>query len=218
MRGALYLLPIGAACAVVGYVLTRPRVDEAGATIPPLLQMPPLVGAGSVLEAVSVNVRSIVTGKWTPPASAARWLPTIAAAEGQHAIPDQLLARLIYQESRFRADVIDGTIRGGGLKKGDAGWETAARGIAQIVPRWHPDVDPLDPIASIYYAANYLAHLARQFTSWEKALAAYNWGIGNLQTEIAKSGGQWLASPRLPRETRLYVVEITADVPLTVYA
>jgi hypothetical protein len=191
VRASLYLLPIGAACAVVGYVLTRPRVDEAGATIPPLLQMPPLVGAGSVLEAVSVNVRSIVTGKWTPPASAARWLPTIAAAEGQHAIPDQLLARLIYQESRFRADVIDGTIRGGGLKKGDAGYDTAARGIAQIVPRWHPDVDPL---------------------------AAYNWGIGNLQTEIAKSGGQWLASPRLPRETRLYVVEITADVPLTVYA
>jgi soluble lytic murein transglycosylase-like protein len=147
-----------------------------------------------------VTAKRIIGAEWTPPAAASPYLLTIEAAEGEHAIPKHLLARLLYQESRFRADVINGSIVS----------PAGAVGIAQIVPKWHPNVNPLDPIASIHYAANYLASLKRQFGTWEEALAAYNWGPGNLEIARAKADEQWLAIA--PLETRKYVAEITADV------
>jgi soluble lytic murein transglycosylase-like protein len=59
---------------------------------------------------------------------------------------------------------------------------SGATGIAQIVPRWHPNVDPSDPIASLQYAANLMAnHLARYGGDYRLALAAYNAGPGAVQ-------------------------------------
>ena len=59
---------------------------------------------------------------------------------------------------------------------------SGATGIAQIVPRWHPNVDPSDPIASLEYAANLMAnHLARYGGDYRLALAAYNAGPGAVQ-------------------------------------
>ena len=76
----------------------------------------------------------------------------------------------------------------------------------QIVPRWHPNVDPLDPTDAIWYAARYLRNLYdRMGHSWKMALAAYNWGPGNVsRNEIS----DW------PTETKNYVRQISADVPL----
>ena len=52
-----------------------------------------------------------------------------------------------------------------------------ARGIAQIVPEYHPGVNTRDPIASIDYAAKYLSQLQRQFGGdMRLALLAYNGG------------------------------------------
>lgn len=130
---------------------------------------------------------------WQPPASAEPYLDAIHRAEMRYSIPHDLLTRLLYQESRFRQDIIDGsTISSAG-----------AVGIAQIVPRWHPTVDPYDPWASIDYAAAYLSQLRGMFGSWELALAAYNWGPGNLQRQGIESA---------PLETRNYIAQITADV------
>jgi TP901 family phage tail tape measure protein len=53
-----------------------------------------------------------------------------------------------------------------------------AIGIAQIVPKYHPTVDPSDAYASIDYAAKLMADLLRTHGSYEKALAAYNGGGG----------------------------------------
>lgn len=59
---------------------------------------------------------------------------------------------------------------------------SGATGVAQIVPRWHPNVDPSDPIASLQYAANLMArHLARYGGDYRLALAAYNAGPGAVQ-------------------------------------
>lgn len=127
-----------------------------------------------------------------------RYAPTIRAAEARAGVPEGLLHRLLYQESRFRSDIIEGrTVSSAG-----------ALGIAQIVPRWHPGVDPLNPDAAIEYAADYLASLYRRFGSWRLALAAYNWGQGNQARDLADGiiGNEW------PEETRRYVAEITADV------
>jgi soluble lytic murein transglycosylase-like protein len=135
---------------------------------------------------------------WDYPETAARYRATIDAAEGQYGIPPKLLGRLLYQESRFRRDII----------LGDTISSAGAIGIAQIVPKWHPDVDPYDPIASIWYAAKYLSGLKNRFGTWPLALAAYNWGPGNQQADLEDKivGNEW------PLETQKYVREITSDV------
>jgi len=81
---------------------------------------------------------------------------------------------------------------------------TTASGMMQIVPKWHPGVDPFDPAQAVPYAAKYLSTLHNQFGTWKLALAAYNWGPGNLK----KYG-----IDNAPTETRNYYTEILADVP-----
>lgn len=64
-----------------------------------------------------------------------------------------------------------------------AGSHAGAQGIAQIVPRFHPGVDPWDPVASLYYAARLMrSHLNAYNGSYALALAAYNAGGGAVKT------------------------------------
>lgn len=144
-------------------------------------------------ELVEDIMNALTPGPWQPPARAAPYLSAIAAAEAREGIPQNMLARLIYQESRYREDII----------RGEVVSSAGAQGIAQIVPRWHPDVNPLDPFASIDYAAKYLAQLYRQFGSWQLALAGYNWGPGNVRSKGFEAA---------PKETRDYVAQITGDI------
>ena len=123
----------------------------------------------------------------------------IRSVEAQKGLPPDLLVRLAYQESRFRQDIITGK------KISSAG----AVGMFQIVPRWHPNVNPLDWKASAVYAANYLLQLKKQFGTWKLALAAYNWGPGNLRQ---------LGINQAPEETRNYYSQIMADIGLPTYA
>jgi soluble lytic murein transglycosylase-like protein len=137
---------------------------------------------------------------WAMPARANPYAADIAAAEFSNDLPPQLLARLLYQESRYRQDIISGEIQS----------SAGALGIAQIVPRWHPGVDPLNPQDSIFYAAGYLSRLFNQYGSWYRALAAYNWGPGNVTNAINDYGDNWLV--HAPTETQNYVTEILNDV------
>lgn len=152
----------------------------------------------AVLEDVADFVGSVVN--WSPPSSAAPYLPAIDDAEQRYGIPHNLLARVAYQESRFRPDIISGAVVSA----------AGALGLMQIVPRFHPDVDALDPFASIDYAGKFLRQLYRQFGDWKLALAAYNWGPGNLSGWLKASAlgqaGSW------PRETTNYVEQISKDV------
>lgn len=141
--------------------------------------------------------------KWELPKTAERYLVEIRNAEATNGLPFNLLGRLLYQESRFRPDIISGE------RKSSAG----AIGIAQIVPKWHPTVDPYDPIASIRYAGQFLAQLKRQLGTWDKAVAGYNTGAGNVQKAIAKAsttGRDWL--DHVADETKNYVTEIFRDL------
>jgi len=113
----------------------------------------------------------------------------------QAGIDPQWLHDLLYQESRFREDIITGKTVS----------PVGALGIAQFMPatarEWlGSESAALDPRKAIPGAARYLAWLLRQFGGDKvKATAAYNWGIGNVQ----KKG---LA--RAPAETRNYVASI----------
>lgn len=153
-------------------------------------QLPELPGPGFFFDAV----RDFVI-PWRVPDAAAPYLPALTAAEVAQGIPAGLLVRLAYQESRFRPEIISGALQS----------RAGAIGIMQIIPRFHPGVNPLDPAQAIPYAARYLRQQFDRFGSWELALAAYNWGPGNV--------AEWQAgraSP--PLETRNYVAQITQDV------
>jgi soluble lytic murein transglycosylase-like protein len=66
-------------------------------------------------------------------------------------------------------------------------------------------VDPLNTDSSIDGAARYLRRLYDGTGTWAGALAAYNWGIGNVRRRGLDAA---------PAETREYVSAILGDVGL----
>lgn len=139
-----------------------------------------------------ISKTSTFLGLWKPPA---KYADTIAMAEAQNGIPRDMLARLLYQESRYREDVITGKTRS----------PVGALGIAQFMPATARDmgIDPLNPAQAIDGAARYLGRLYNMFGNWTEALAAYNWGPGNVKRQGLTNA---------PQETRNYYVQILADV------
>jgi membrane-bound lytic murein transglycosylase D len=71
-----------------------------------------------------------------------------------------------------------------------------------------------DVLASTEAALDYLSRLHDMFGDWYLALAAYNWGEGNVQRAIARNQAAGLptdyASLRMPNETRNYVPKLQA--------
>lgn len=162
------------------------------------------VPAAASGDATGEDMTSNTDSAGWPYARGAQYQALFDAATRRYGLPAGLLARQGYQESRFRDDIISGaTVSSAG-----------AVGIMQIIPRFHPEIDPgdaaadrraaLDPARAIDYAGKYLSLLYRQFGSWSQALAAYNWGPAN----VARTTNTTL----WPLETRNYVSQITADV------
>ncbi|MGI4983085.1 MAG: transglycosylase SLT domain-containing protein [Janthinobacterium lividum] len=71
-----------------------------------------------------------------------------------------------------------------------------------------------DVLASTDAALDYLSRLHDMFGDWYLALAAYNWGEGNVQRAISRNAAQGLPtdyqSLRMPAETRNYVPKLQA--------
>ena len=74
--------------------------------------------------------------------------------------------------------------------------------------------DRRDVLASTRAALDYLQRLRNQFGDWHLALAAYNWGEGNVQRAIKKNKRAGLptdyVSLNMPAETRHYVPKLHA--------
>ncbi|MCU0967531.1 MAG: transglycosylase SLT domain-containing protein [Rubrivivax sp.] len=98
-----------------------------------------------------------------------------------------------------------------------------AAGIWQFMPATGKDFDLTqnlfrderrDVLASTDAALDYLQLLHRQFGDWQLALAAYNWGQGNVQRAIERNRRAGrptdYASLRMPDETRNYVPKLQA--------
>lgn len=61
----------------------------------------------------------------------------------------------------------------------DVGSSAGAQGIAQIVPKWHPAVNPWNPWDSLHYAANLMGEYLREYDGdYTLALIRYNGGFG----------------------------------------
>ena len=133
-------------------------------------------------------------------ANGGQWLAHLANAELAYGLPQDLLARVAYQESHFREDIIRG------LLVSSAG----AMGMMQLMPRYFLSVrasipyTDVDVIAQIDEAAAFLEHLHTQTQDWKLAVAAYNAGLG----AVHKYGG-------VPpfAQTQEYVAQVSADVP-----
>lgn len=146
-------------------------------------------------EDLSNMAKKTLSG-WSLELVPVQYRAAIANAETANNLPSGMLARLLWQESRYRADIIDGR------KKSPVG----ALGIAQFMPATARELglNPLDPIASIAAAGKYLAWCYRYVGGgWDRALAAYNWGAGNVTKK-----GLGVA----PAETVAYYTGILGDI------
>jgi len=106
--------------------------------------------------------------------------------------------------------------------------QVAALGLWQFMPatgeqlglaqnRWIDD--RMDPEQATDAALTYLKYLHQTFGGdWEKALAAYNWGEGNMRKAMKKLHRPedeitfWDLTPKLPEETARYVPKFLAAV------
>lgn len=159
-----------------------------------------LSGVSSAVSDAVYNATGLSMSTWeqdlNDPNRGGPYKAAIAAAEQKYGLPTNLLARQLWQESRFRPEIINCQLDSG----------AGAEGIAQIIPKWNPGVNPCDPFAAIDYAAADDARLYAEFGTWEYALQAYNWGDGNLRAYLA---GQVAT---MPLETSNYSAQILGDI------
>lgn len=150
----------------------------------------------SASEAIVSN-----TAGWKSVGQAAQWLPDLNAAEIQFGIPTDLLARIAYQESHFRPDIISGATAS----------SAGALGLMQLMPEYFASVRVARPFtigdvqAQILEAAQDLVTNYNALGNWPQAVAAYNAGL----TTIKKGN----ASAANKAATADYVAKIIADIP-----
>lgn len=72
-------------------------------------------------------------------------------------------------------------------------------------------VNPLDPYQNIHGGLNYLGRLYDKFGDEKKAIAAYNWGEGNLRAHLRKHGDDW--ESKLPKSVKNYIFDVHVRNP-----
>ncbi len=127
---------------------------------------------------------------WRTNPKAKDYVRIIELAAEEHGLDPEMLGSLIERESQFdpRAES-----------------EAGAQGIAQLIPKFHPDVDVADPVASIRAAAKYLAQNKKRFGDDARMLAAYNHG----PTAVRSYGAEW--REKIPKETEDYLVALLRE-------
>lgn len=117
----------------------------------------------------------------------------------EQGLPPNLVAAVIWQESTGRPDAV-----GPYLPK----YRTNAKGLMQFLPSTLKEMgydDPFNPEQSIAAGSKYLKQLWDRYGSVELALAAYNWGMGNLDEYRAGE------KKTIPTQTAKYVRSIMTD-------
>jgi hypothetical protein len=119
----------------------------------------------------------------------------IESAALAHDLPVEFFARVIWQESRFRADAVGPKTRSG----------HRAQGMAQFMPYTAAErglLDPFDPVQALPKSAEFLRELWLEFGNLGLAAAAYNAGPRRVRDWLSGGG-------HMPSETRTYVRAIT---------
>ncbi len=141
-------------------------------------------------------VNMVTPGAWLTSGNASTYVPYINSVESDLGIPQNLLARIAYEESHFRTDIVTGAV------KSSAG----AVGLMQLMPQYFPGAGA-NWQADVRTAGNLLVSLYQKYGDWQLAIAAYNDGQGNIDGYLA-------GTRSLPLETQQYVADIVGDVPV----
>lgn len=138
----------------------------------------------------------------------------IEAAEPIQPVVKQDIASVISEQPPLIQAIIQTESAG----KPQAKSKKGATGLMQLMPKTAKElgVDPTDPIQNIEGGTRYINQMIRQFGDEKLALAAYNWGPGNLQRAITRTEKEgipatWeniLTAVYVPSETRKYVEKV----------
>ncbi len=139
-------------------------------------------------DRVAVNHQEPVKQGVTSLSSAReRYAPIIERAAEKNGIDAKLIEAVIQTESNFNAQAVS---------------PVGAQGLMQLMPGTAADLgvtDAFNPEENIQAGSRYLKQLLDRYDGDEKlALAAYNWGMGNLERH----------PERMPEETVNYVAKI----------
>lgn len=125
----------------------------------------------------------------------------------QYNVPEREFSNLLARESiGFRPDVIRGDLRSPAGAMGVA--QFMAGTLNELVRLGYNEgqkIDPFDPNQAIPASAFYLNFLEKQLGSFDKAVAAYNVGIGRVQRALEVNPDLEQALKSLPLETQMYV-------------
>ena len=153
------------------------------------------------------ELKAIARGTETQPEASAPSVSTKPATK-------QNISALIAEQPAIIRAIIDTESKGNPKAKSSKG----ATGLMQLMPGTAEDlgVDPLDPVKNIDGGTRYYNQMKKQFPDMKVALAAYNWGPGNMAKAVAKveKKGQkptWqniLKYNSVPTETEEYVKRV----------
>ena len=137
-----------------------------------------------------------------------RYKAMIQRVMAEEGVPQDLIY-LAVAESGFQPRAINGRSRAGGM------WQFMPSGNYGLTRNSYVD-ERFDPEKSTRAYARYMKFLYDQLGDWYLAMAAYDWGAGNVQRAVQKTGYAdfWELYKRnnLPGETKNYVPEILAAI------
>jgi len=123
-------------------------------------------------------------------------MATISSAAAQYGLDPGFVTAVAQAESGLNPNAVSAAGAKGIMQLMDA--TAAMLGVS----------NPFDPVQNINAGVRYLAQLLNQFAGdAAKALAAYNWGPGNVNKAVQQWGADWLA--HAPQETQAYVQKLT---------
>jgi membrane-bound lytic murein transglycosylase D len=139
---------------------------------------------------------------------AGRYKAMIQRVMAEEGVPQDLIY-LAVAESGFQPRALNARSRAGGM------WQFMPHGDYGLAHNTYMD-ERFDPEKSTRAYARYMKFLYNQLGDWYLAMAAYDWGAGNVQRAVQKTGygDFWELYKRheLPGETQNYVPEILAAI------
>lgn len=118
----------------------------------------------------------------------------IANAAARYGVPSQIAMEVAVQESGLNPNAVS---------------PAGAQGVMQLMPATAAQLgvsDPFNPQQNVNGGVQYLSQLYAKYGSWDLALAAYNWGPGNVSSALTTNPSDPLSIA--PAETQNYVSSV----------
>jgi membrane-bound lytic murein transglycosylase D len=139
---------------------------------------------------------------------AGRYKAMIQRVMAEEGVPQDLIY-LAVAESGFNPRALNRRSHAGGM------WQFMPRGNYGLAHNAYVD-ERFDPVKSTRAYARYMKFIYDQLGDWYLSMAGYDWGAGNVQRAVVKTGYAdfWELYKRnnLPKETKNYVPEILAAI------